>query len=208
MTLQPTARLEEIFEDSEEGFYSPQQAMDAPPSEPPACAAAKWAAIEADPRWPPVLAMLHARGFRLTPGPAGTRLAATMLRIYTGAGASEATGRWPAPSSAVFRNATVGLPSGVGAPGTNYVVWNGLMAERMSTYKVRAFAAAALPHFPALRYSDFGCPGWNASFCTVPANDGSLSRGRQRYSHTPWSFSWMITNEIYRGSEHDFNAHG
>jgi hypothetical protein len=69
-------------------------------------------------------------------------LAPTMLRMVS--------------SLEVYRNATAGLPSGVGAVGTNFVAWDGLMAERMSVYKVRAFAAAALPHFPKLRYSDFG----------------------------------------------------
>ena len=96
-----------------------------------------------------------------------------MLRTYSD-GPTVVEAEWPARSSAIFRNATVGRPSGIGATGTNFVVWNGLMAERMSAYKVRAFAAAALPHFPKLRYSDFGCPGWNTSFCNVPTNDGSL----------------------------------
>ena len=46
----------------------------------------------------------------------------------------------------------------------------------MSQYKVKAFALAALPHFPALKYSDFGAGiQWNTSWCDVPDNSGALS---------------------------------
>ena len=62
------AKLDEIFEDSEESFYSPAISL----AESPACASTKWDIIEADPRWPAILIELQARGFQLVPGSAGT----------------------------------------------------------------------------------------------------------------------------------------
>ena len=123
--------LDEITQDSEQGlttfnlfdwFGDPANATVHE------CLAERWDTLAADPRWPPLLAQLRARGFQADPSAGPEYLSAAM--------------RFSADQASIYVR--------------NRAVFNQLMAERGAAYWNKALFEPARRAFPHVRYSDWG----------------------------------------------------
>ena len=105
----------------------------------PACASARFHAIQTDERFPSVLDVLLRHGFAT-----GDRSDPAWLEKalpYLGGG-------------------------GVGpSTNTNHLIWNAVMQSRAADYYTRALVTSAVRHYPSLRASNFRFSKWSRSYC-------------------------------------------
>lgn len=129
------------------------------------CTRDKWRAIQADRRWPAVLADLQDLGFVLNGS-----LADTMIRYQCVAS--------PDPALRPAGLADCSQLDGLGAGQRNMVAWHALIEQRQTQAWVEAILPAARKSYPEVRLSLYGHFRWDPSFCTVPnvnENSGRLT---------------------------------
>ena len=105
----------------------------------PACASARFRAIQNDKRFPSVLEELVRHGFAT--GDQGDPAWLEKALPYLGAG-----GVGPSTSG-------------------NHLIWNAVMQSRAADYYTRALVAAAVWHYPSLRASNFRFQKWTRDYC-------------------------------------------
>jgi len=157
-------QLDELVMDTEEETAFFGEEVPVPPGNPTemnasawaamiGCVAAKWSAIQHDPRCPrDVVPALLKAGF---PIPAANR---------TGEWLSEMLTPFSDPNQvANFNNQTNGSAQ-------IRTTWNAVMTSLRSLYWMQAFGESAVLAFPKLRFSDFTLVGWSSKYC-VPQAD-------------------------------------
>jgi hypothetical protein len=156
--------LDELVADWEAAMFGPQSCP-LPDNITPAglaavlacvnCVRDKWRAIEADPRFPPMLTELQSLGFQMN----GT-LADTMIRYQCVA----------SPDVALRPGglADCSQLDGLGNSQRNMNAWHALIEQRQTDAWVRAILPAARESFPEVRFSLYNHFRWDSKFCFVP----------------------------------------